>query len=226
MRAAALDEQKKLDDARSEYGRIQKMRDERQRDPQPDQDADREVPYPAGGPGDAEGAVGRPGPGTPGDGALPQHAAVGPGRHHARIDPGAVAGAARRDAQRPGADAERRAAVPACSAAGSHPGCLRRPGVDDIDLCDVVREAPYSLLGESYRRCRTNLELSAGEPFKTLLVASGQAGRRQDLDGVQSGGGVCRQVREGAADRRQPAAAEPAHRLPAGGVRAVLAGSG
>jgi capsular exopolysaccharide synthesis family protein len=32
------------------------------------------------------------------------------------------------------------------------------------------------LLGESYRRCRTNLELSAATPFKTLLVASGQAG--------------------------------------------------
>jgi succinoglycan biosynthesis transport protein ExoP len=48
--------------------------------------------------------------------------------------------------------------------------------VDDIDLCHVVDEAPYSLLGECYRRCRTNLELSTDESFKTLLVASGQAG--------------------------------------------------
>jgi len=48
--------------------------------------------------------------------------------------------------------------------------------VDDIDLCHVVDEAPYSLLGECYRRCRTNLELSLAEGFKTLLVASGQSG--------------------------------------------------
>jgi succinoglycan biosynthesis transport protein ExoP len=48
--------------------------------------------------------------------------------------------------------------------------------VDDVDLCHVVGEAPYSLLGECYRRCRTNLELSTDEGFKTLLVASGQAG--------------------------------------------------
>ena len=59
---------------------------------------------------------------------------------------------------------------------GVIPNAYEDRAVDDIDLCDVVREAPYSLLGESYRRCRTNLELSAGEPFKTLLVASGQAG--------------------------------------------------
>lgn len=48
--------------------------------------------------------------------------------------------------------------------------------VDDIDLCHVVEGAPYSLLGECYRRCRTNLELFTEEGFKTLLVASGQAG--------------------------------------------------
>jgi succinoglycan biosynthesis transport protein ExoP len=48
--------------------------------------------------------------------------------------------------------------------------------VDDIDLCDVVREAPYSLLGECYRRCRTNLELSTGGTLRTVLVTSGQAG--------------------------------------------------
>ena len=98
--------------------------------------------------------------------------------------------------------------------------------VDDVDLCHVVREAPYSLIGECYRRCRTNLELSTDEAFKTLLVASGQAGRRQDLGGLQPGGGVCGQVREGAADRRQPAAAEPAPGLPAGGAERVRPGSG
>lgn len=48
--------------------------------------------------------------------------------------------------------------------------------VDDVDLCHVVGEAPYSLMGECYRRCRTHLELSTEDAFKTLLVASGQAG--------------------------------------------------
>ena len=47
--------------------------------------------------------------------------------------------------------------------------------VDDVDLCHVVDEVPYSLLGESYRRCRTHVELSA-DTLKTLLIASGQAG--------------------------------------------------
>ena len=48
--------------------------------------------------------------------------------------------------------------------------------VDDVDLCRVVDEAPYSLLGESYRRCRTNLDLCGDAGFKTLLVASGNVG--------------------------------------------------
>ncbi len=47
--------------------------------------------------------------------------------------------------------------------------------VDDIDLCHVVSQAPYSLLGESYRRCRTNVDLSGDTGPKTLLVASGKA---------------------------------------------------
>ena len=42
---------------------------------------------------------------------------------------------------------------------------------DDADLSQVVRHAPYSLISESYRRFRTNLELSGA---KTLLVASGE----------------------------------------------------
>lgn len=48
--------------------------------------------------------------------------------------------------------------------------------VDHVDLCHVVEQAPYSLLGECYRRCRTNLDLSADESFKTLLIAGGQPG--------------------------------------------------
>ncbi len=48
--------------------------------------------------------------------------------------------------------------------------------VDDVDLCRVVDAAPYSLLGESYRKCRTNLELSSDTPLRTLLVASGSPG--------------------------------------------------
>ncbi len=46
-----------------------------------------------------------------------------------------------------------------------------------IELCHVVRLAPYSVMSESYRRCRTNLKLSGTvESLKTLLVSSGMAG--------------------------------------------------
>ncbi len=49
--------------------------------------------------------------------------------------------------------------------------------VRDVDLWHVVRDAPYSIIGEAYRRCRTNLELSSSvESLKTLLIASGDAG--------------------------------------------------
>jgi succinoglycan biosynthesis transport protein ExoP len=49
--------------------------------------------------------------------------------------------------------------------------------VQDIDLCHVVRQAPYSIISESYRRLRTNLKLSGPvESLKVLLVASGMAG--------------------------------------------------
>jgi len=44
------------------------------------------------------------------------------------------------------------------------------------ELCHVVRQAPYSVTSESYRRCRTNLKLSGPpESFKTLLISSGMA---------------------------------------------------
>ena len=49
--------------------------------------------------------------------------------------------------------------------------------VRGVDLCHAVRQAPYSIVSESYRRCRTNLKLSASaESLKTVLVSSGMAG--------------------------------------------------
>jgi len=46
-----------------------------------------------------------------------------------------------------------------------------------IDLYHVVRQAPYSIVSESYRRFRANLKLSsAAEAAKALLVSSGMAG--------------------------------------------------
>jgi len=48
--------------------------------------------------------------------------------------------------------------------------------VRGIELWHVVRQAPYSLISESYRRLRTNLELSGlADSVKTLLVTSGDA---------------------------------------------------
>jgi len=49
--------------------------------------------------------------------------------------------------------------------------------VEGVDLCHVVRQAPYSIMSECYRQFRTNLKLSgSGESQKTLLVTSGRAG--------------------------------------------------
>jgi capsular exopolysaccharide synthesis family protein len=49
--------------------------------------------------------------------------------------------------------------------------------VRDVDLCHVVRKAPYSIISESYRRLRTNLKLSSpAEALKSLLVCSGMPG--------------------------------------------------
>ena len=49
--------------------------------------------------------------------------------------------------------------------------------VKKIELCHAVRKAPYSIISESYRRCRTNLKLSVpAESLKTILVTSGMAG--------------------------------------------------
>jgi len=47
----------------------------------------------------------------------------------------------------------------------------------DVDLCHVVRQAPYSFVSESYRRFRTNLKLSdSTKTSSVLLVTSGAAG--------------------------------------------------
>jgi len=49
--------------------------------------------------------------------------------------------------------------------------------VRDVDLFHVVRQAPYSIISESYRRCRTNIKLSGSAgSLRTLLVSSGAAG--------------------------------------------------
>jgi len=46
-----------------------------------------------------------------------------------------------------------------------------------VDLAHVVRQAPYSIVSESYRRCRTNLKLSGPAGASgTLLVTSGMTG--------------------------------------------------
>jgi len=46
-----------------------------------------------------------------------------------------------------------------------------------VELSRIVSLAPYSMLSESYRQCRTNLKLSgSGESVKTLLVTSGAPG--------------------------------------------------
>jgi len=60
---------------------------------------------------------------------------------------------------------------------GVIPDAAEDDQVRGINLCHAVREAPYSIISESYRRCRTNLKLSgSGESLKTLLVASGMSG--------------------------------------------------
>jgi succinoglycan biosynthesis transport protein ExoP len=60
---------------------------------------------------------------------------------------------------------------------GIIPDAAEDEQLENIDLCHVVRDAPYSLISESYRRFRTNLKLSApAESLKTLLVTSGIAG--------------------------------------------------
>lgn len=49
--------------------------------------------------------------------------------------------------------------------------------VEGVDLCHVVRQAPFSITSECYRRLRANLKLSSpAEALKAILVTSGSAG--------------------------------------------------
>ena len=49
--------------------------------------------------------------------------------------------------------------------------------LQDVDLCHIVRQAPYSMLSESYRHLRTNIKLSSSvESMKVLLVSSSMSG--------------------------------------------------
>jgi len=60
---------------------------------------------------------------------------------------------------------------------GIIPDAAEDDEIDVTDLCHVVREAPDSVVGESYRRLRTNLRLSgSSDSLKVVLVSSGMAG--------------------------------------------------
>jgi hypothetical protein len=57
---------------------------------------------------------------------------------------------------------------------GVIPNASEDSRVRRIELCHAVRLAPYSVISESYRRCRANLKLSgSAESLKTLLISSG-----------------------------------------------------
>ncbi|MFH1615669.1 MAG: polysaccharide biosynthesis tyrosine autokinase [Planctomycetota bacterium] len=47
--------------------------------------------------------------------------------------------------------------------------------LEGVDLCHVVRQAPYSIISEAYRQIRTNLRLSNSPGEKTLLITSPEA---------------------------------------------------
>ncbi len=176
LRTAALEEQKKLDEARSEYEHIQKVRDERIETL--NQIKTQIEKY----------RILLEDPETPkvqSVGLAPEPLEMVLSRSILLWTPGgtmlglilglslALLVEMLNDFVRTPRDVRRLLHIPLL---GVIPDAYEDRAVDNIDLCDVVREAPYSLLGESYRRCRTNLELSTDEPFKTLLVASGQAG--------------------------------------------------
>jgi succinoglycan biosynthesis transport protein ExoP len=48
--------------------------------------------------------------------------------------------------------------------------------LEKVNLYNVIRQSPYSVLGESYRRFRTNLSLNNNPDLKTILVTSPMAG--------------------------------------------------
>ncbi len=176
MRTAALEEQKKLDDARSEYERIQRTRDERQ-------EALNQIKMQI-----EKYRILLEDPETPkvqSVGLAPDPLEMVLSRSIFLWTPGgtmlglilglslALLVEMLNDLVRTPSDVRRFLHVPLL---GVIPDAYEDRAVDDIDLCDVVQAAPYSLLGESYRRCRINLELSSPEPFKTLLIASGHPG--------------------------------------------------
>ena len=175
MRTGALEEQKKLDDARSEYERIVRTRDERV-------ETLNQIKMQI-----EKYRILLEDPETPkvqSVGLAPEPLEMVLSRHRLLWTPGgtmlglilglslALLVEMLNDLVRTPSDVRRFLHVPLL---GVIPDASEDHAVDDMDLCDVVKKAPNSLLGESYRRCRTNLELSAGEPFKTLLIASGQA---------------------------------------------------
>ncbi len=60
---------------------------------------------------------------------------------------------------------------------GVIPHALEDPHVRDVDLCHVVRLAPYSIISESYRRLLVNLKLSeSAGSAKVLFISSCGAG--------------------------------------------------
>jgi len=176
LRTAALEEQKKLDEARSEYERIQKVRDERIETLNQIKTQIEKYRILLEDPETSK---------VQSVGLAPEPLDMVLSRSVFLWTPGgvmlglilglslALLVEMLNDFVRTPRDVRRLLHIPLL---GVIPDAYEDRAVDNIDLCDVVREAPYSLLGESYRRCRTNLELSAGEPFKTLLVAGGQAG--------------------------------------------------
>jgi capsular exopolysaccharide synthesis family protein len=59
---------------------------------------------------------------------------------------------------------------------GMIPDASEDKQVRGVELCHAVRQAPYSIISESYRRFRTNLELSGlAKSLQTILVTSGDA---------------------------------------------------
>ncbi len=60
---------------------------------------------------------------------------------------------------------------------GVIPDAAEDEQAQDVELCHVVRQAPYSIISESYRRLMTNLKLSSSaQSARALLVTSGAAG--------------------------------------------------
>jgi len=60
---------------------------------------------------------------------------------------------------------------------GVIPDAAQDDMIEDVNLYHVVRQAPYSIISESYRRLRTHLKQSkTEEPLKVLCVSSGMPG--------------------------------------------------